>query len=200
MIISQYEQRSPEWFNERLGCVTASNASKIITATGKPSTQAKAYMYQLLAEWEAGKPVDVFEPTAAMQNGIDREDDARNLYSFITGNQVDEVGLIYKDDSKLVGASVDGIIGDSGVWECKCPKASTLIGYRLDDKMPSAYFPQVQMQMYVTDRKWADFFSYHPDIKHFYIRVERDDKYIETLSGLVCKFIDEMLDKRETLK
>ncbi len=167
-------------------------------------------MHTLLAELEAGKQVDVFEPTAAMQNGIDREEEARDLYSFITDNPVKEVGLIYKDDKKLVGASVDGLIGDDGVWECKCPKASTLIGYRIDNKMPSAYIPQVQMQMWVTGREWADFFAYHPDIVNFHIRVQRDEKFITMLSGEVNKFIEKleselnkfienMLNKRELL-
>jgi exodeoxyribonuclease (lambda-induced) len=196
----KHEQGTEAWHLDRLSVPTASMFKSIITATGKPSTSAKGYMNALLADWEAGKPVDAFEPTQAMQTGTEREAEARDLYQFITDKEVTKTGFWFKDKRKLTGCSPDGLLNDNGLIEIKCPKASTLIGYRLDNKCPSIYVPQVQGQMWVMDSEYCDFFVYHPEINHFSIRVERDEKYITTLSGLVNKFIDVMLEKRELLK
>ena len=200
MIECKHQQNTPEWHLDRLGIPTASMFKSICTSQGKPSASAKAYMNGLLADWLAGKPVDAFAPTLAMQNGTEREAEARELYTFVTDKEVTETGFWFKDESKLTGCSPDGLLLDNGLIEIKCPKASTLVGYKLANKLPTDYVPQVQGQMWVMDSEYCDFFVYHPEIERFSIRVERDDKYIETLSGLVCKFIDEMLDKRETLK
>ncbi|MDA3853324.1 MAG: YqaJ viral recombinase family protein [Bacteroidales bacterium] len=199
MIECKHEQGTEAWHIDRLGIPTASMYKSIITSTGKLSTSAKTYMNALLADWLAGKPVDKFEPTLAMQTGTEREAEARDLYSFISDNEVTETGFWFKNDKKLTGCSPDGFVGDKGLKEIKCPKASTLIGYRLAGKLPSDYVPQVQGQLWVMDREYCDFFVYHPDIDNFLIRVERDEKYITTLSGLVNKFIEEMLEKRELL-
>lgn len=199
MIECKHPQGSPEWLLDRLGCVSASMASKIITSTGKPSTSAKAYRNQLLADWLAGEPVDAFEPTQAMQDGTDREEQARDLYQFVTDNEVTQTGFWFKDDRKIIGASPDGLVGDTGLVEIKNPKASTLVGYRIDGKLPSAYKQQVMFQMWVLNREWVDFFVAHPKIDHFLIRVNRDDKYIKTMEGLVEAFVDDMLEKRERL-
>jgi len=194
-----HEQGTEAWHLDRLGIPTASMFKSIIASTGKPSTSAKTYMNALLADWEAGKPVDAFEPTQAMQTGTERETEARGLYQFIADTEVSETGFWFKDDKKLVGCSPDGLIDDNGLIEIKCPKASTLIGYRLDGKCPATYVPQVQGQMWVMDKEYCDFLVWHPDIKHMLIRVERDEKFITSLSGLISKFIDTMLEKREIL-
>lgn len=199
MIECTHPQGSDEWLVDRCGIPTASMFKSIVTSTGKPSTSAKTYMNSLLADWLAGKPVDAFEPTDAMKRGTEREAEARELYSFITDNKVVETGFWFKDERKLVGCSPDGLVNDNALIEIKCPKASTLVGYRLDNKCPATYVPQVQGQMWVMDKEYCDFLVWHPDINHFLIRVERDEKYITIMSGLINKFIDEMLEKRTLL-
>ncbi len=200
MIICEHEQGSELWHLDRLGIPTGSMFSKIITATGKPSTSADGYMNQLLADWEAGHPVDPFEPTQAMVNGTEREAQARDLYSFISDNEVEEVGFCFMDERKLIGVSPDGLVGDDGLVEIKSPKGATLMGYRRGGKLPSNYKAQVMGQLWVTDRQWCDFFVYHPDLNHFLIRVERDEKYIKTMEELMTEFIDKMLEQREIIK
>ncbi len=199
MIISEYPQGSEEWLLERAFIPTGSCFGKIISSTGKASASAKAYMNELLANYEAGKPVDVWEGNKFTEIGTEREPESRDLYSFLTDNEVVEVGLCFKDDKKMVAVSPDGLVGNDGLVEFKNPKASTLIGYRLAGKLPSTYVPQVQGQLWVTGRQWCDFMVNHPDIEHFMIRVERDEKFITSLAGLVNKFIEEMLEKRELL-
>lgn len=201
MIFDNSPQGSDDWLLARCGVITASNFNCIITPTGKATTGAKAdtYMRQLLAEWLLGKPVDTFEPTQWMQRGNELEPQARDLYQLIKDVEVHEAGLCYLDDKKLVGASLDGLIGDKGSIEIKCPKASTMIAYMLDGLLPATYKPQVQGQLWVSQREYSDFFAYHPDMEPYIVRVNRDEKYIKSLSELTDSFIDEMLEKREQL-
>jgi putative phage-type endonuclease len=200
MIICDNPQGSEEWLADRLGVPSASSFGKIITATGKPSTSAPTYMNQLLAEWLAGEPVDAWEGNQWTEIGNEREQQARDQYSFISDNEVEQVGFCLKDDRKLVGMSPDGLVGDKGLVEIKSPKASTLVGYHLDNKLPNTYKPQVMGQLWVSEREWCDFFVYHPSIEPFMLRVERDDGYINDLEKQLNIFIEKMLDKREQLK
>jgi len=200
MIRLDMEQGSSEWHLARGGIPTASMFKSILSPTGKPSTSAKGYMNQLLADWKAGKPVDPWEGNKFTDIGTERESESRDLYQLLTDNEVTEVGFCFKDDDRLVGCSPDGLCGDDGLVEFKNPKGSTLIGYMLDGKLPNNYIPQVQGQLWVTDRKWCHFLAYHPDVGHVMYRVERDEEYIKLLSEAVSKFIRIMLEKRTLLK
>ena len=199
MLIDNAPQLSEEWFAARCGVVTASNFSKIVTATGKASTSASGYMNQLLADWLVGKQVDAMEANGWMIRGTELEPEARELYTFVSGNEVEEIGLCYLDEDKLIGASPDGLIDTDGLLEIKCPKAATVVEYMLSG-FPSAYKQQVQGQLWVTGRKWCDFFVYHPDLKPFQIRVERDQAYINIMAEYIHKFVKSMIEKRSKLK
>lgn len=199
MIVCEHEQGTLEWHLDRLGVPSASMFSKIISSTGKASTQAKDYMRQLLADWVANEPVDPMRPTQAMIDGTELEADARVRYEIATGNDVEECGFCFLNEDKLIGMSPDGLVGDDGLLEIKCPKGKTLVGYILDDKLPTAYVQQVQGQLWISGRQWCDFFSYHPKVGHFLHRVERDDEYIDVMDQLTSKFINTMLENRERL-
>jgi len=199
MIQSPHEQGTDEWFLDRCGIPTASMFSHIITSSGDASTSSSSYMNQLLAEYVAQKPVDAWKGNKFCDIGKEREPESRDLYEFLTDNKVDEVGLCFRNEMKLVGASPDGLISADGCLEMKNPKASTMIGYFLADKMPSIYVPQVQGQLWVTGLEWCDFLAYHPDIGHKMFHVERDEVYIAKMSGRVNKFIDLMIKKRKLL-
>lgn len=199
MIISKNEQGTEEWLQERCIIPTASEFSKIITPTGKPSTQAKTYMATLLASWYLGKPADDDFATEWMMRGNELEDDACRMYEFVTERETNKVGLIYKNQRKLVGASPDRIVGPEGLLEIKCPKASTFIGYLMDQKLPDKYRPQVQGQLWVTNRKWCDFMVYHPEFEPIIIRVNRDNDYIKSMDDALQAFINKMLEGRKKL-
>lgn len=200
MIICEHEQGSDEWFMDRCGIPTASMFSCIITSTGGASTQSTAYMNQLLAEWKAQKPVDQWKGNKFVDIGKEREPESRALYEFLTDNTVTEVGLCLRNEDRTVGASPDGLVGDSGCVEFKNTKGSTLIGYQLSKKLPSTHKAQVQGQLWVTGLEWCDYLAYHPDIGHVMYHVERDEKYITQMSGRINKFIELMLKKRKQLQ
>jgi len=198
IIVDDIEQGSDEWFEARRAIPTASCFGKIITPTGSKSTQAKDYMNRLLYEWWTGKTEEGFK-SEWMLRGQEMEEDARNMYQFIKSSEVRKVGIVYKDDRKLVACSPDGLLDDRG-QEIKCPAAHTHVGYMLGgNKIPNLYIPQAQGGMYVTGFDKWDFMSYHPDMKPLLVTVYRDDEYINKMDKLISAFIDEMLDKRERL-
>ena len=198
MQILDCEQGSAEWFRGRLGIPTASGFDKIISSTGKASTQANGYMHKLLAEWLTGKSEDGYT-NDSMERGKELEAAAREFYAFTHDVEVQQVGLVYRDENKLVACSPDGLTEPAGL-EIKCPLAHTHVSYLLANKVPSKYIPQIQGSMWVTGRQYWDFMSHHPDMHPLIIRVARDEKYINTLADLVGRFIKTMLEKRSILE
>jgi hypothetical protein len=143
MITLNVEQNSPEWFEARCGIPTASSFKEIFTSQGKPSASATNYMHKLLAEWLTGSKTEI-KQTEWMERGSLMEDEARAWYEFQTGNAVMQVGLVYKDETKMIACSPDGLISYGNGLEIKCPAAHTHVKYLLANKLPSEYVPQVQ--------------------------------------------------------
>lgn len=197
MKIIDCEQNSPEWYKARLGIPTASAFSKIIASTGKASTQAGDYMNTLLAEWMAGEPLESWEGNQWTERGHELEQDARSFYEMRNNVDVKQVGFVTND---IAGCSPDGLVGEDGGTEFKCPSPGIHVKYLLAGKLPSAYIPQVQGSLWVTERDWFDFVSYHPVLDSMIIRVNRDGKYISLLSEAITKFTDQMLEKQHQLK
>lgn len=191
-------QYSEEWWEIRRGLPTASNFAKIVTGKGEPSKQRKAYLYQCAAVRLTGIYQESYK-SAAMQEGNDREELSRMIYAMEQEVVIDEVGF-YVSECGRWGASPDGLIGEDGLLELKNPEAHTHVGYLLSGKLPSAYVQQVQGELFVTGRLWADFCSYSPKLPLFILRVCRDDVFCDKLeSELVafCEELDEICEKIE---
>ena len=187
MLILDCEQLSEEWFAARAGNPGASSFDKIITTKGAPSKQAHLYMCELAAEAITGVKAEGYT-NDAIQRGIELEPEAIEFYEFAKGVTVERVGLCYKDEDKKFHASPDGLIGEDGLIELKCPMSKTHVSYILDGKMPTAYFQQVQGQLLVTGRKWVDFMSYYTGLKPFIIRVEPNKEFHKALSAQLDQF------------
>ena len=200
MVVLNMEQGSAAWTRARLGIPTASNFKRIMTATGTLSNASVQYMNELINEWRtAKKPAS--GATEWMRRGLEMEPEARAFYARRSGVSVAEVGLVYRDERRLIAASPDGMVGDDGLLEIKCPKHSTHEAYLRAGKIPPAYIPQVQGQLWVTNRKWCDFFSYHPDFpEQLLLRVARDERYIKELCAAVEGFVSVMLERRRLFK
>ena len=190
MRVVQAEQRSPEWFAARLGVPSASQFGKVVTPTGKRSTQVDGYLNKLVAEILTGKS-DQQEPNEAMLRGTELEPEARAYYELI-GGPVVETGFVIHDDG--FGCSPDGLVGSEGLLEIKCPLAHTHVEYLRENALPGLYVPQVQGQLLVTGREWCDFLSYHPDMKPLLIRVERDEKFIKVLHEALIELVGQIND------
>ena len=191
------EQRTEEWFAARLGKVTASKIADVMakTKTGYGATRTK-YMDQLLDEIVTGQPTSGFT-NAAMQHGIDTEPKARAAYELITGNEVVEVGFVDHPTILQAGASPDGLVGDDGMLEIKCPNTSTHRSFLVSGKIDRRYMLQMQWQMACCDRQWCDFVSFDDRLidgsKHCKIvRVGRDADLIAEITEEVTTFLAEL--------
>jgi putative phage-type endonuclease len=187
MQIINCEQGSDEWLQLRRGVATASNFSKIVTTKGEISKQLRDYAFQLASEIITNLQDESYK-SADMQRGNDLEPDARNAYQQHTLSLVKEVGFMKND---FYGYSPDGLVGDDGLVEYKCPNQKTHTKYLYGNKLPTEYIAQVQGGLYVSKRKWCDFVSFHPnfidDKKLFIIRVYRDEEFIECLAKGLAK-------------
>lgn len=191
--------RSAHWFDSRSGIATASNFDKLITPTGKPSTQADGYANLLVAELILGRSLQREFSTYALEWGETYEADAVGLYQFETGLDVRDGGF-FTNDAMTYGASPDArcFQGDVmvGLAEIKCPEnPATHIEFLIMDAMNPKYTPQVQGQLYVSGAEWVDWFSYYPEMPPARIRTYRDEKYISLLANALQNFDDIMAQK-----
>lgn len=189
------EQGTPEWHQLRLGKVTASRVSDVMAKikTGE-SASRKNYRAELVVQRLTGMPSESFT-NAAMEWGTATEPMARIAYEIAKEVLVEQVGFIEHPTIAMFGCSPDGLAHD-GMIEIKCPNSATHIEYLTDNKAPAKYINQMQCQMAVTGRKWCDFVSFDPrlpeDLQLFVVRVERDQKYIDSMEVEVVEFLTEV--------
>ena len=198
------EQRTEEWFEARMGCVTASRTADVMAKTKSGYAASRAnYMAELICERLTCERQGGFS-SAAMQWGTETEPQARMAYEIITGATVVETGFVLHPEIAGFGASPDGLIGDDGLIEIKCPNTATHIDTLLADKVPTKYIIQMHVQMLCTGRVWCDFVSFDPrlpiDLHMFIKRVERDDKLAEEIVTEVQSFLADMEAKIAKLK
>lgn len=190
------EQRSADWFAARLGKVTASRIADVCakTKTGWGAGRAN-YRAQLVAERLTGQQQDSFT-NAAMQWGIDTEEQARTAYAFLHGQKVVEEAFVIHPRIGMGGASPDGLVGDDGLVEIKCPNTATHIDTLKGQAIPAKYIGQMDWQMACTGRQWCDFVSFDPrmpeELQLFVKRHHRDDARIAELEAMVTEFLAEV--------
>lgn len=198
------EQRTEEWFAQRLGKVTASSLYKVLskTKTGYGADRGN-YLTQLVLERLTGQKAESYT-NAAMQWGIEQEPAARAAYEAAKGVFVTEVGFIPHPTIEMAGASPDGLVED-GMVEIKCPDSKTALECWLSkNPVEGKYFAQMQWQMRCADRPWCDYVVFDPRMppkaQLLVVRVNRDDRWIEEAETEVRKFLAEVDEKVSSLK
>ena len=202
--MSDIEQGTDEWFAIRCGKVTASRVADVIATTKSGYSASRAnYEAQLICEILTGKPAESYS-NAAMQWGTETEPLARAQYELKTGNMVNQIGFVVHPMIEQAGASPDGLIGEDGCIEIKCPNTSTHLDTLLSQKVPSKYITQMTWQMVCAGRKWCDFVSYDPrlpeNLQIFIERIELDEDYAKKLQNEVVMFLVEVNEKVEKLR
>ena len=187
------EQRTAEWHQARLGKVTA---SKIADVMMKPSAAGyQNYKAQLVCERLTGNPTESFT-SAAMQHGTDTEPQARAFYEMQTGLDVKEVGFVDHPSITMTGASPDGLIGDSGLVEIKCPQQPKHIKALMGSKPDRRYILQMQWQMVCAERSWCDFVSFNPsfpaEMQMNVLRVDLDKNLAAEITDAVVAFLSDV--------
>lgn len=190
------QQGTEEWHSDRLGKATASRASDIL-AKGKsgPSAMRKNYLAELVAERLTGKRAEGFT-SPAVDRGNELEAEARLAYEITHGVDVVEIGFVPHPKILMTGASPDGLIGDDGLIEIKCPNTATHIETLQGGTIPKGYHDQMQWQMECTGRAWCDFVSYDPrlpeSMQMHVQRVMRDDDYLNEIRPEIVKFLADL--------
>lgn len=206
--IVECEQRSQDWFMARLGRVTSSVASDMLSAR-KDKTEAagrRNLRIRLMLERVTGLPQEVaFRPSDAMLKGIEREKAAAALYEGLTGQLLRHCGFL-RHDTVMCGASLDGYVGNfEGCVEIKSPLPATHWDYiKLAEQhqgdpfkcVPNDYLCQARHQMYVSGAQWCDFFSYNPDfpekLRSRVVRIPRVEAEMQTYALALSLFNSEI--------
>lgn len=192
------QQHSDEWFKARLGKATASRFSDILAEikSGEAASR-RNYRAQLICEILTGEWAKIYE-THEMREGTENEPLARVEYEMATGHTVQEVGFCLHDTLDA-GCSPDGLIGEDGMIQIKCPNTANHLDALMEDKVPSKHIAQIQGEMWITGRRWSDFVSYDPrlpsNLQLFIKRVHRDEVFINELEHKVAAFLEELQDE-----
>ena len=192
-------QGTPEWFAARRGKVTASRVADLMARTKSGFAASRAnYKAELVLEILTGNTAVGFT-SEAMKWGTEQEPNARAAYAATVFDTVTEVGFVDHPDILGAGCSPDGLVGDDGIIEIKCPNSATHLDTLMGGGLPEKYHTQIMWQMACTGRKWCDFVSFDPRMPErlqlFIHRVERDDAKIQMLETEVRKFLAELDDK-----
>lgn len=198
MIVIDCEQGAPAWHAYRLGKVTASRVADVIAKTKSGWGASRAnYAAELVAQRLTGTAPEGYT-NAAMQWGIDTEPQARKVYEMMRDVEVQQVGTVQHPTIAMSCASPDGLVGDDGLIEIKCPSVAVHIETLLSEAIPAKYITQMQWQMACTGRQWCDFVSFDPrmpgEMQLFVARIGRDDAAIRDLTTQIEVFLDEVAD------
>ena len=186
----QMQQQSEEWFRVRKGRPTASNASRILTPTGKDSSQWDSFAIELTAECLRPDELPAFLGNANTDRGNELEAEARQTFAEIMGLDVTQVGFVTCDRG-FIGCSPDGLIYRDGEpvagLELKCPLAKNHLAYLVEGGVPPEYRPQVHFSMSLTGLPWY-FMSYCPGMRP-HIALAHPDEYTAKMQDAVERFV-----------
>jgi len=188
-------QGTPAWHAQRAGIPTASRFADVMaTIKSGEAASRRNYRTDLVVERLTGRALDGFQ-TREMKQGIEREPYGKLAYEAHTGRMLQEVGFI-RHDTLEAGASPDGLVGEDGGFELKCPERSAHLEYLMLPTEPPAYRWQIQGGLWVTGRAWWDFASWNPDfpenLQLVVRRVHRDEAAIQQLAAAIEKFTREV--------
>lgn len=154
------EQRTPAWFAARRHKITGSSVGAILGLS--PYRKPEDVMRAMVREYH-GAPSE-FTGNSATEWGTLMEDQAAASYTMETGNKITPEGFLLHPVQQWLGASPDGLIGADGLIEIKCPyglRNKSAPEFKTLKEQPY-YEAQIQIQLFVTDRKWCDFYQWAP--------------------------------------
>lgn len=198
-------QRSEEWFAARLGRLTGSVAKDMLATIKNGEAAARRDLrVRLAVERLTGRRDDDTFTNAAMQWGVDHEDDAFSAYEALTGNMARRTGFC-QADALMAGASLDGHLGNfQTLVSLKCPKSATHYGYLKTGTFPASYQTQMLHELWITGAKEYHFLSFDPrfdgKLQTFFVTVARDEKAIAAYELKALEFLAEVDAEVEALR
>tara|TARA_R110000868_G_scaffold163731_1_gene396053 strand:- start:251 stop:892 length:642 start_codon:yes stop_codon:yes gene_type:complete len=195
-------QGSAQWFQDRIGKLTASSMGMALdfTAKGAEGAKRKQLKIDILAERMTDIVREVYV-SPAMLHGTEQEPAAKLAYEAATGAKVMPAPFVEHPSIENFGASPDGLIAPDGLLEVKCPTTSKFITWMLAGVVPDEHKPQMLAQLACCRRKWVEFVAYDPRMPEgkrlFVRRYEPTTEEIALLEHAAAKFlaeVDEMFD------
>jgi hypothetical protein len=187
--VEEIIQGSDEWKQLRCGLITGSRIADVMQE--KKGTGYANYMAQLVCERLTGCVTETFK-NAYMDRGNEDEGAARDCYSFVTGNDVEQVAFIKHPTIECFGVSPDGLVGDVGMVEIKRKIPAIHIDYIFKNRIPPEYVKQMTAELACTGRQWNEFVSYCPELPEnmqlFICRMYRDEVAISAMESAVIAF------------
>lgn len=199
-IVHNVDQRSAEWHALRCGKLTGTGAADMIATlkSGKGEAAARRDLrLRLVVERLTRRATDAGGFVSSdMQWGIDHEADARRAYEALSGHVVHtDVGFVAHPEL-LAGCSPDGLVGDVGCVEIKCPKSATHLVALRARAVPVEYVPQCRHALWLTGARWCDFVSFDPRfpraLQLVVVRVTLSDTERAAWEITVRNFLDEV--------
>lgn len=199
MPLVDVDQQTPEWLLMRTGMVTASRVADVIKKRKNGENELKKradYRTEVISEILTGRAAEHYV-TPAMEWGIEHEAEARATYELRLDREVTPVGFAIHDRIPRFGASPDGLIGEDGCVEFKCPTTATHIEWMIAGVVPEEHKPQMDAEMSCANRKWCDFVSFDPrlpkKLQMFVRPYLRDEVRIAAMEEEVLKFLEEII-------
>jgi putative phage-type endonuclease len=183
------EQRSKEWFKAREGRITGSSVGAILGYS--PFMSPDDVMRRMVREYHGAE--SEFKGNAATEWGTLNEPGACVEYEMETGSTVELCGF-YKYEHWL-GASPDGLIGSNGLVEFKCPYSMRKGEGRFKTALEQLhYYAQMQVQMFITERDFCDFYQWSPGKTQLEV-VNRDEQFINNMLPRLKEFYEAYLEE-----
>jgi len=195
-MIVDVEQGSAEWIKLRTGLVTASRVADVMAKIKSGEAAGRRnYRSEIVCEILTNRAADHYV-SPAMEWGTFNEPFARAAYELEFDVNVDQIGFATHPSIKRFGASPDGLVGDDGLVEFKCPNTTTHIGWFLEGKVPEEHQAQMLAEMACTGRQWCDFVSFDPrlpkKLRTYCVRYRRDEDKIREMEGKIEDFLHEV--------
>lgn len=166
--MTSLQQRTPAWHSARSGKLTASNLAGVL---GLSQFCSRSESYNRLLGHSK------FEGNDATRWGASNEQNGINAYQTRTGNLVEPTGLWTHTDYLWLAGSPDGLIGDEGMIEVKCPYFKKVP----HKEIPVYYYIQIVACLEMTRRQWCDYVCWTPNNGCNMFRVTRDTELFEFL-------------------
>jgi hypothetical protein len=189
-------QYSEEYDRLKLGIPTSSHFHKIITSQGKPSKQWREYACVLIAERLLQRKIEFYN-SPAMERGLIVEAETADWYEFDQDVTIQRVGFI-TDDNHSMGCSPDRLVGKEGLLEIKALLPHTQIEYWISRALNERFRPQLQGQLYISQRSWVDILCWHDVLPKVVMRVEPNEQFIKVLDRelqIFNFFIESVMEK-----
>lgn len=178
-LINKVEEETREqhkcnlWYELRYGRITASRAYEVSRCKTADGTLVSLIL--------GGKIPD----TVPMRRGRVLEDEVRKTVEIKLKKNINKCGLMLSEKCPIIAGSPDGIFQD-GIIEIKCPSSSkTYKNYVINGEATEKYFAQMQLQMYLTQKKTRVYCVADPDYsnnkKVTLINIPFNLEYIENL-------------------